>query len=438
MNCLFVLFYFLHIACSDPANKQTKSADELISWHPITEKRYSSTYNFIDSHADTISNYWHLQSFFRKLSLLQEGKIDRVSVVHIGDSHIQTDLLTKEVRNGLQDFFGNAGRGFVFPYQLARTNGPQDFFSSSSSRWSSSRLSYSRNNVLHGLGGFGMNKLSGKGDIQINLRHQNSDFDIIRLFLGQNSSPSTWFINPNKSAKTYQLDIMPQLGHPYQADSLQLTKETNGFSIYSSNAPATRYFYGASLERSEPGVLYHAIGVNGAQYAHYNADANFWNQLKALKSDLYILSFGTNEAITNTMNEDNYLLQVQDFITHIKEINPKADILITTAADSYNRGVPNEMLERINLALQYYCRRYGIALWDLYGITGGYGSAKAWLKHGLYQTDKIHYQAKAYELQGNLLFDALADGFNRYIKYLEQVQAAAQDTVKPLARTVDK
>lgn len=430
MNYLFILYYFFSTACSNPVNQQQgNSAEEITRWKRITEKRYSDKYNFIDAQADTIANYWNLSPFFNKLSLLQQGKTHRVSVVHIGDSHIQTDLLSREVRNGLQDFFGNAGRGFVFPYQVARTNGPQDFFSSSSSRWTASRLSYRRNNVLHGLSGFGMNKLSGKGDIQINLRSGNADFDIVRLFLGQNSSPSTWYIDPANSGRTYQMEIMPQAGHSFKADSLKLSEETSGFSIYSPDAPSTRYFYGASLERSAPGVLYHSIGVNGAQYSHYNNDDSFWEQLAELDGDLYVLSFGTNESITNTMDESTYIAQVQTFVHRIKAINPDANILITTAADFQYRGKPNLMLQRINLALQFYCYQNGIAIWDLYGITGGYGSAKEWLTNGLFQSDKIHYQAKAYQLQGNLLFDAFADGYNRHIVHLAQLQAAAQDTV---------
>ncbi len=36
--------------------------------------------------------------------------------------------------------------------------------------------------------------------------------------------------------------------------------------------------YGISLENGNDGVLYHAIGVNGAKYKHYNAAKYFVKQ----------------------------------------------------------------------------------------------------------------------------------------------------------------
>mgnify|MGYP006210915005 CR=1 FL=1 len=64
-----------------------------------------------------------LKPFFEKLKLLQSTKTGKINIVHIGDSHIQADLMTNFIRKKLQEEFGNAGRGFIFPYSLARTNG---------------------------------------------------------------------------------------------------------------------------------------------------------------------------------------------------------------------------------------------------------------------------------------------------------------------------
>jgi hypothetical protein len=63
--------------------------------------------------------------FFLQLDAISEQD-KKVAIVHIGDSHIQADFLTGEVRRRLQACFGNAGRGFVFPYRIANSGGALD------------------------------------------------------------------------------------------------------------------------------------------------------------------------------------------------------------------------------------------------------------------------------------------------------------------------
>ncbi|MBK5269987.1 MAG: hypothetical protein JJE22_03130, partial [Bacteroidia bacterium] len=61
-----------------------------------------------------------------------------------------------------------------------------------------------------------------------------------------------------------------------------------------------------------------------------------------------------------------------------------------------------------------------IPLWDLYRITNGYGSAYSWLKRGLMNNDRVHFTSEGYRLQGNLLFNALAKGYNTYVSTYQE------------------
>ena len=62
--------------------------------------------------------------------------------MHIGDSHIQADWWTGYLRIRLQELFGSAGRGLVFPYQLAGTNSPTDIRSGSNQIWENRRSTH--------------------------------------------------------------------------------------------------------------------------------------------------------------------------------------------------------------------------------------------------------------------------------------------------------
>ena len=81
----------------------------------------------IDSAQNKIINAQSLRGFYMEVSDLSSARDKKVvSIVHIGDSHIQANYITGMVRNLFQDDFGNAGRGLVFPYRLANSYGPND------------------------------------------------------------------------------------------------------------------------------------------------------------------------------------------------------------------------------------------------------------------------------------------------------------------------
>ncbi|MFN8135017.1 MAG: hypothetical protein U0Z17_07275 [Bacteroidales bacterium] len=97
-------------------------------------------YPFIIYGADTLVNPGHLQAFFDKLLKLENGDSSQLSILHIGDSHIQADFLTRQVRTQFQQHFGNAGRGLVFPLRVAGTNEPTDYRSATNVDWATGKI----------------------------------------------------------------------------------------------------------------------------------------------------------------------------------------------------------------------------------------------------------------------------------------------------------
>src|SRR5260221_617003 len=109
-------------------------------------------YDFINDQQNEIVNSITLSVFFEKLYQLKKNKKGTVNIVHIGDSHIQADFLTNSVRQLLQKQFGNAGRGFVFPGRIARTNEPQNIYTSSEANWEAKRIVFTDQPLPIGLG----------------------------------------------------------------------------------------------------------------------------------------------------------------------------------------------------------------------------------------------------------------------------------------------
>ena len=177
-------------------------------------------------------------------------KLLKVPIVHIGDSHLQTGVLTSVLRERLQMQFGNAGRGLIFPYQVAKTNEPVTFVSSSNVIWEAKRCVFPDRPMPIGLSGITNNEM---------LNYPDGSFKRV----------------------------------------MYLSQPTNNLQLYCrKNKPEQQYahLYGISLEKAQSGILYHTIAVNGTQYQHLDAAAYFTKQIPELEPFLIILSLGTNYA----------------------------------------------------------------------------------------------------------------------------------------------
>ncbi|GJM32499.1 MAG: hypothetical protein DHS20C18_15000 [Saprospiraceae bacterium] len=96
---------------------------------------WQTEYPFLNLDANEVVFPEQLASFFEKLRQLENGEIERLNIVHIGDSHVQADFWTGKMRQKFQARFGAAGRGLIFPYQLAGTNNPLDYRITSNTDW---------------------------------------------------------------------------------------------------------------------------------------------------------------------------------------------------------------------------------------------------------------------------------------------------------------
>lgn len=362
-------------------------------------------YSFVKLVFNRILNARGLDSFYQKLYQLKSSGTGTVSIVHIGDSHIQADFLSGVAREGFQQFFGNAGRGLVFPYQLAQSNAPDDISSFSNTSWQFNRLAHPEIEFPYGVSGFGVQTSSRDAGFTLSLR-DGETFNRLKLFTGN----TNWTLTTTGGDSAYVVNDRDSIGY----HEVQLANPASSFSLNALPSDSIKEFYGASLENSLPGVLYHTIGVNGARYDQYNIADRFWEQLPALKADLYIVSLGTNEAQRATFPESSFISELNTFIQKLKKSSPGASILITTAPDSYKGRKFNLVLKQLNTALTNYCNKNFIPLWDLYNITNGYGSAYSWSRRGLMARDRVHFTSAGYRLQGNLLFTALGKGYNSY------------------------
>ncbi|PBJ13785.1 autolysin [Flavobacterium sp. ACN6] len=468
MNKLIVFFCCLFIS----TNEKTSKTDV----HPIPKSMIQKV-DTAATDAPLEGQFYNakvLKSFFQKLEENEDQKKQKINIVHIGDSHIQGDLMTNEIRKNLQQKFGNAGRGLVFPYQLAKTNGSYNERFKSNRVWESYRNIYPFKNNPVGLSGIGLWRDSGGFVMEMDVKDPAYKFNTIKIITPQNqdmfdlaiSSKVNSIQTTERKVITHKIkkgEVLGSIADKYNVSVAEIkrdnrlksnniragrtlkiaTNETRAKTIsmsefvplaiesdsyshyYNSDNALSRIFLipnkeasnyelnGLVLEKDTPGVIYSGIGVNGAKFSDYNKYPLFFEQLKALHPDLLVFSLGTNESYDH-LDSSNFIKELREFISNIKAQKIDAPIIIMTPPPSLLRRKPNTYIDDYTKQIIDIAQKDGFAVWDLYDEFGGMSGIKQLKAQGLIGPDWVHYSKKGYEKQGNLFTEAFLKTYDNY------------------------
>lgn len=380
-------------------------------------------YPFVHEERNEIVGDRFMNSFFEKLYGQKTHNNQRINVLQIGDSHIQADFLSAQVRTNFQKDFGNAGRGLVVPIKVAGSNEPFNYRFTSNIKCYGKRCVYVGDSLDYGIGGFVVKTSDDTAQFRIRTFDYgalNYSFHKVTLFYQQDSS--------------YNFSIEDTLGNllaSIQRDSsirnvssTMLSISTNDIILKahrSDSLETSATLYGLNLENDSNGVIYHAIGVNGAEAFQYVHAKYFSEQTQMLKPDLIIISLGTNEANRRPFNNELTAARLDSLVKQLQLYNPNATILLTTPPDSYyGRKYYNPAVANMHTIIVDYGKEHNLPVWDLFSVTGGYKSCYQWKKYKLMRKDGVHFSRAGYELQGNLLYEALMKSYNRYVSVRPQ------------------
>lgn len=183
---------------------------------------------------------------------------------------------------------------------------------------------------------------------------------------------------------------------------------------------------GELMKQSFRVISHEDFGINGAFCVTFNKPENI-RRVAALKPDLLILSFGTNEAHNVRYISTLHYQQMDELVRELRAVLPEVPMLITTPPGQYegigrrHRRRPRSYRVNPRTALaartiRRFADEQGLALWDMYEICGGQQRAALnWWDAGLMRPDHIHYMPEGYTLQGELLHQALVKKYNEFV-----------------------
>ncbi|WP_417145451.1 GDSL-type esterase/lipase family protein [Porphyromonas sp.] len=356
-----------------------------------------------------------------------------VSIIHLGDSHIQAGHFTMPIRQAFTERWGDGGLGWVGPFRLLGTNPPIHTVIRASSAGTSGVKITQRDYDRESPTGMVL-QTRASGAITYTLQCGGGQtFDRIVIYRQRGTQP---FTLAGHSASRIAHDTLTT--EQIVSDTLLVGRYVSSAQV---TAPASSVWYGASLERSSGGALVHTIGYNGATYYTYSK-GSFTSSVATLRPQLIILSLGTNESLARQFDRNHFGAEVARLVRRLQASNPDCAIVLTSPLYCYRkvrvrqRGKrrryrtsyrANANCQLIADELQQQAQKLGCGYIDLFSHFGGKAGAAQLLSSGILSGDRVHLTAAGYNKVGAAIATALQNDYTQWRQHAPHVTSQASE-----------
>jgi hypothetical protein len=362
-----------------------------------------------------------LDGFFQKLLELKKKKRKKIRIAYFGDSMIEGDLVTEELRKQLQDFFGGSGVGFV-PLTSIVAGFRRTVVHSFSGDWTDVNFKSddksNANLFVSGHSFFG-NDNSWVDYKTVNLPHLDNFSDISVLYgmpvAGNNTAVLTYngrqqFINASSSFNKFDI-------HYDSSKELKL-------SISSTDIP----FYGAAFE-SDSGVFvdnFSFRGISGVEFKYFTED--FLKQIQKTRPyDLLIFHYGPNLLFRPDLTEFGWYEKIMlPVLKKMRAAFPETSILLISTADksaNYEGTWHTSKGVKPLIDVQYdMAQNINADFFNLYNAMGGQDAMVNWVQRDTAYANKdyTHVNFRGGKKLGNIIFNAFMKEYYDFEKHTGQ------------------
>jgi lysophospholipase L1-like esterase len=360
---------------------------------------------------------------FRQLEQAREHE-KTVRILHYGDSQIEMDRISQDLRDGLQERFGGMGTGF-FP---ALSNVPSASVSKSASGAFVQYTMYGDSTTVRaGHNRYGLLaqvvQLSGGGTVTLRAskskyaKERTKDFTTVGVLYG-------------RTGQGFEIKVVADTLTPQvvtESGENGLVYKTWHFSCPVQKASVqikgSAEIYGISAD-GDGGAAVDNVPLRGCSGTIFTRISKPLMQESLAMTDtrLIILQFGGNymPVTRNTRIIEQYQEQIADQIQYFHEVAPQAKILFIGPSDmgkSVNgRVVTWPRLPQLVDSLKATALRNDAAYWDLYRMMGGENSMVQWVGHNppLAGPDYIHFTPLGAQKVGETLSKSLLTYYDFY------------------------
>jgi len=352
-----------------------------------------------------------LSSFY---DALNNSKKNKVSIIHFGDSHIQSEIPTHETRINLQKKYGNGGRGIVFPYSTAKTYSSIHYATKHTGNWIYSKSTKPTKELPKGIMGISSKTQDSSASFTITFNAKTpSNHLSVNLFCETDSL--SYDIIVETDGNVIPIDVYANnknLG--YISFTIPSVSNSITFKCLKSNSFQKQFIiHGFEILNPEnKGIIYYSSGLGGAKFNSLLNIENFNKQLKVISPDLVILDFGTNDFLFSDTIKESLEIDIKNVISAIRKTSPLISIVLCTTQDLYYKQKNLNSTVNYTELIKKIAKETEVAYWDWFSISGGKSSLKIWLNQGLAKSDLIHLTNAGYRIKGKLLFEAIENTKN--------------------------
>ena len=380
------------------------------------QKDYTTYKGIISGNDPAVS----LTNFYQKLFELKHKKRKKIRIGYFGDSIIEGDFITQDLRVMLQDIFGGSGIGFVtMTSPIAGFR--ETIYNGFSSDWTDINFkSDNKKSAKLFLSGHSFFS-SGASTVtyRATSRRHLDLFENVSLLYGRPEAASATTIIVND--KEYYLDSDSLLN---QLELIHINRKEIKIKTAGTGIP----FYGAAFE-SDSGIVldnFSFRGITGLEFNYFSQQ--FLANIQSVRPyDLLIFHYGTNLLFKPQLHEFGwYADMMYPVLNKIKSALPVTSMLLISTSDkggSYNGEWKTAIGVKPLVDVQYnIANKIGAGFYNLYNGMGGEGTIVNWVQGDtvLARKDYTHPNSKGAKVLANLVYQSIMDEYNNYEKIVQK------------------
>lgn len=356
-----------------------------------------------------------MDHFYRSLTTV--GKLNRpVRIAYFGDSFIEGDILTCDLREMFQQKFGGNGVGWI---DCALMSG---VVRRTVMQKSNGLATYAVMKKPFDRGRQGINEcyfVPSKGAVMTAMgtryKSKSTRWDVARLYL---STSSGLQVTVTGDANKCQLQCVQPLNGVQET---VFRNATNRIRYRFDSVGAGTYLFGASLE-SDRGVILDNLSTRGSNgLTLRNIPINTLKDFARLRPyDLIIVGFGLNVAVQGNPNSvmKQYARNMGRAIGHLREAFPQASILIMSVSDRDGRSADGirtlKEVEHLTAFQQQMAAVTKVSFLNLYQAMGGAESMKRLVDKRMANKDYAHLSYGGGAYVARKVFPSFTAGLENY------------------------
>lgn len=412
----------------------------------------------VEDFGSTDGSVREMDHFYRALG---EAKDRPVRIAYFGDSFVEGDILTSELRELFQSKYGGKGVGWVDMQSIVA--GFRTTITHSANGWAdhnaNDRSGY--NSALAGIAGryyvpastgtttlkcqknfYGTHLVSADvatiyftdgGSLNLTASLNGEETQTLRGSNAMPANPEPVYVTqlvPTDSVDEFGDTVMKEVrvkqevtapasdggsGSGVQAETLR-----GNISSITVRAAGSGRLYGIALDGTNGVAVDNFAMRSGNGWFLKNIPMETLRQFNTLRPyDLIILHYGLNVANKKSKDYTYYTRQMDESIQHLKAAFPTASILVVSVSDRGQRGQDGQMHTMPGVVeLMQFQRKMAsdnhVAFWNLYEAMGGDGSIARMKDEKQANLDYTHINFNGGKALAQILFDALMNGRDNY------------------------